>query len=89
MDTEIGKIAIELSKAGKANETSSGSSSSKTPLQRSMAQLAYILFVVVIILAVIVFATNEFQFTKETLSYAVSLGVAVIPEGLIAVVGRW
>jgi P-type E1-E2 ATPase len=44
------------------------------------------LFVVALLLAVVVYAINGFKFTIETTLYAVSLGIAIIPEGLIAVV---
>ncbi|KAK9693024.1 hypothetical protein K7432_014106 [Basidiobolus ranarum] len=61
-------------------------SDSKTKLQKSMDLMAYILFAVAIILALIVFAVNKFHITTEVAIYAISLGIAVIPEGLIAVV---
>ncbi|GJC87762.1 calcium-transporting ATPase 3 [Colletotrichum liriopes] len=56
-----------------------------TPLQRKLAALAYILFGCAIILAIIVFAAHKFDVTGEVIIYAVSLGIAIIPESLVAV----
>jgi magnesium-transporting ATPase (P-type) len=47
---------------------------------------AYILFIVAIILAVIVFGVNKWKMSNEIALYAISLGISVIPEGLVAVV---
>lgn len=56
-----------------------------TPLQRKLAKLAYVLLFCAILLAVIVFAVNKFNVTHEVTIYAISLGIAIIPESLIAV----
>ncbi|KAI5809046.1 potassium/sodium efflux P-type ATPase [Peziza echinospora] len=56
-----------------------------TPLQRKLAKLAYILLFCAILLAIIVFAVNKFDVTHEVTIYAISLGIAIIPESLIAV----
>ncbi|TQN68237.1 Calcium-transporting ATPase 3, partial [Colletotrichum shisoi] len=56
-----------------------------TPLQRKLAALAYVLFGCAIILAIIVFAAHKFDVTGEVIIYAVSLGIAIIPESLVAV----
>ncbi|KAK9727624.1 hypothetical protein K7432_001708 [Basidiobolus ranarum] len=77
MQSEIGKIAKSLIES---------SGDSKTKLQKSMDKMAYILFFVAIILAIVVFAVNKFKISSEVAIYAISLGIAVIPEGLIAVV---
>ncbi len=55
-----------------------------TPLQRKLSKVAYILFGVAIVLAIIVFAVNKFKITDEVAIYAISTGIAIIPESLIA-----
>ncbi|KAK9456948.1 hypothetical protein V1511DRAFT_495743 [Dipodascopsis uninucleata] len=56
-----------------------------TPLQRKLAILAYALLIFACLLALIVFAVNSFDATHEVTIYAISLGIAIIPESLIAV----
>lgn len=56
-----------------------------TPLQKKLAKLAYVLFGCAILLAIIVFGVNKFNVTHEVQIYAISLGIAIIPESLIAV----
>lgn len=55
-----------------------------TPLQRKLSALAYVLFGCAIILAIVVFAVNEFNMRNEVIIYATSLGIAIIPESLVA-----
>lgn len=55
-----------------------------TPLQRKLSALAYILFGVFIILAMIVFGVNRFNLRNEVIIYAISVGIAIIPESLVA-----
>lgn len=55
-----------------------------TPLQRKLSALAYVLFGCALLLAVIVFAVNRFDLRKEVVIYATSLGIAIIPESLVA-----
>jgi Na+-exporting ATPase len=55
-----------------------------TPLQRKLAVLAYALFGCALILAVVVFAVNRFDLPSEVVIYATSLGIAIIPESLVA-----
>jgi len=55
-----------------------------TPLQRKLARLAYLLFGCAIILAMIVFGAHKFDLSPEVVLYAVSLGIAIIPESLVA-----
>lgn len=55
-----------------------------TPLQRKLSKVAYILFGVAILLAIIVFGVNRFNVTDEVAIYAISTGIAIIPESLIA-----
>ncbi|PNS16423.1 potassium/sodium efflux P-type ATPase, fungal-type [Sphaceloma murrayae] len=56
-----------------------------TPLQIKLNKLAYVLFGSAIILAIIVFGVNRFNVTTEVAIYAISTGIAIIPESLIAV----
>lgn len=56
-----------------------------TPLQIKLSKLAYTLFGCAILLAIIVFAVNKFNVTNEVAIYAISTGIAIIPESLIAV----
>ncbi|KAI9845990.1 MAG: Na+ ATPase [Sclerophora amabilis] len=58
---------------------------SGTPLQRKLSKLAYVLLLCALILAIIVFGVNTFNVTKEVAIYAISTGIAIIPESLIAV----
>lgn len=55
-----------------------------TPLQRKLSKLAYILFGCAILLAMVVFGVNKFNITDEVAIYAISTGIAIIPESLIA-----
>jgi P-type Na+/K+ transporter len=55
-----------------------------TPLQIKLARLAYLLFGCALLLAVIVFAVNRFDVRKEVAIYAISTGIAIIPESLVA-----
>ncbi|KAI4195442.1 MAG: hypothetical protein LQ350_007206 [Teloschistes chrysophthalmus] len=56
-----------------------------TPLQKKLSKLAYVLFGCAILLAIIVFGVNKFNVTSEVAIYAISTGIAIIPESLIAV----
>ncbi|KAF5019829.1 hypothetical protein F66182_8154 [Fusarium sp. NRRL 66182] len=56
-----------------------------TPLQRKLSALAYVLFGCAVILAIVVFAVNKFDMKNEVIIYATSLGIAIIPESLVAV----
>ncbi|KAH7026603.1 uncharacterized protein B0I36DRAFT_352437 [Microdochium trichocladiopsis] len=56
-----------------------------TPLQRKLSKLAYTLFGCALILAVIVFSVNKFYIPHEVVIYAISTGIAIIPESLVAV----
>lgn len=55
-----------------------------TPLQIKLSKLAYVLFGCALLLAIIVFAVNRFDVTNEVAIYAISTGIAIIPESLIA-----
>ncbi|KAI0433444.1 hypothetical protein F5Y09DRAFT_73844 [Xylaria sp. FL1042] len=56
-----------------------------TPLQIKLARLAYILFGCALVLALIVFGVNKFGDSQEIVIYAISTGIAIIPESLVAV----
>ncbi|KAI9889663.1 MAG: Na+ ATPase [Vezdaea aestivalis] len=56
-----------------------------TPLQIKLSKLAYVLLLCALILAIIVFGVNRFNVTNEVAIYAISTGIAIIPESLIAV----
>lgn len=78
-DTEVGKIAQMLNSAEQT----------VTPLQRNITHLSKILSVLVLAIAVIIFALGTLT-KRETpldmLLTAISLAVAAIPEGLPAIV---
>ena len=87
MDTEMGKIAGALSEAKEE----------LTPLQVKLAELSRILTKLVIVICVVVFAVDVLRhgfgnvaaepgYLLDTFMVAVSLAVAAIPEGLVAVV---
>ena len=56
-----------------------------TPLQRKLSKLAYLLFFLALVLAFVVFGANKFNLSHQVCIYAISLGIAIIPESLIAV----
>ncbi|QLY40378.1 calcium-translocating P-type ATPase, PMCA-type [Hujiaoplasma nucleasis] len=80
MDTEIGKIATMLDAVEEG----------KTPLQKTIDQFAKVLGVIIIIVSVVVFllgfVQNSFEFELELFLTSVALAVAAIPEGLTAVI---
>eukprot|EP00741_Cyanophora_paradoxa_P009820 tig00000147_g9513.t1 len=75
MNTELGKIAEKL----KPKRIT-------TPLQRRMNYLGYALFAFAVLCGIVVFAVNKFQGNLQKVAlYAISVGIAIIPEGLAAV----
>ncbi|KAI0204476.1 hypothetical protein F4808DRAFT_343647 [Astrocystis sublimbata] len=56
-----------------------------TPLQVKLSKFALLLFALAIVLAIIVFSANRFDIDGDVLIYGICVGVAVIPESLIAV----
>ncbi|KAJ5212093.1 ATPase P-type K/Mg/Cd/Cu/Zn/Na/Ca/Na/H-transporter [Penicillium cinerascens] len=56
-----------------------------TPLQVKLSKFALLLFGLAILLALIVFSVNLWDVQGEVLIYGICVGVAVIPESLIAV----
>ncbi|MBP1736618.1 MAG: ATPase, P-type (transporting), superfamily, subfamily [Oscillospiraceae bacterium] len=78
INTEMGKIAHQLSTGGKEI----------TPLQQKLNQLSNLLSYLVIAIAVIIFVIGKLggRETMDMFLTAVSLAVAAIPEGMVAVV---
>ncbi|KAI7825373.1 Na+ P-type ATPase [Gamsiella multidivaricata] len=77
MGTQIGKIATTLM---------SVDSNEQTPLQKRLNKMAYLVFLAALILVLIVFAVHNFKYSSEVAIYAISVSIAIIPEGLVAVV---
>ncbi|KAI8084183.1 uncharacterized protein B0P05DRAFT_466593 [Gilbertella persicaria] len=77
MQTEIGKIAKRLL---------TSDDNARTPLQKSLDRMALVLLVIAIIALIIVFGAAKFKVDDQVVLYAISTAIAVIPEGLIAVV---
>ena len=86
MDTEMGKIADAISQA----------EDGQTPLQIALDKLSHTLTILVVVISLLVFVTgfikhgaemlSNFDLVLSTFMVAVSLAVAAIPEGLVAVV---
>ena len=80
MKTEIGKIAGMLQNVKKG----------KSPLEKRLDRLGKFLALaaigLIILVALIVYATGNYEDWKELLKTAISMAVAAIPEGLAAVV---
>ncbi|KAI1298981.1 Na+ ATPase [Mortierella claussenii] len=77
MKTQIGQIATTLM---------SVDISEQTPLQKRLNKMAYFVFAAAIVLVIIVFGVHGFKYSNETAIYAISVSIAIIPEGLVAVV---
>ncbi|KAK9778045.1 putative Calcium-transporting ATPase [Seiridium cardinale] len=56
-----------------------------TPLQVKLSKFALLLFALAALLVIIVFSVSTFHVNDEVLIYGICVGVAVIPESLIAV----
>ncbi|KAI5464939.1 hypothetical protein BGZ63DRAFT_470921 [Mariannaea sp. PMI_226] len=56
-----------------------------TPLQVTLSKFALLLFALAIVLAIIVFSVSKWHISDEVLLYGICVGVAVIPESLLAV----
>ncbi|KAI1373135.1 potassium/sodium eff [Hypoxylon crocopeplum] len=100
MGTEVGKIAQllranpnmsdDLSPLGAYWKRVKASTRSilgldGTPLQVKLSKFALLLFALAILLAIIVFSASVWNIDDEVLIYGICVGVAVIPESLIAV----
>eukprot|EP00762_Andalucia_godoyi_P006252 ANDGO_01623.mRNA.1 Calcium-transporting ATPase 3 len=70
--TEMGKISARLT----------STTSKKTPLQKRVERLMYILLVLAILIALVVFAANDWSFDTPTTLYASATAVALLPEAL-------
>jgi len=77
MNSEVGEIAQKIAESDKGTST---------PLTRKLNKMAYILFAMALVLGLVVLAVNSFDFSTEVVIYAVSIAIAMIPEGLVAVV---
>ncbi|KAG0053107.1 Na+ ATPase [Gryganskiella cystojenkinii] len=77
MQTQIGKIATSLM---------SVDGDEQTPLQKRLNKMAYFVFLAAIILVIVVFGVHSFHYSNEVAIYAISVSIAIIPEGLVAVV---
>ncbi|KAG0057575.1 Na+ ATPase [Gryganskiella cystojenkinii] len=77
MKTQIGKIATTLMNVD---------SNEQTPLQKRLNRMAYFVFLAALVLVLIVFAVHGFKYSNEVAIYAISVSIAIIPEGLVAVV---
>jgi Na+-exporting ATPase len=77
VNTEMGKVAAELSK---------GEGDAKTPLQRRMDRLMYVIFATGIILVIIVYSANRWDLDESIIIYGAAFAIAILPESLIAVV---
>ncbi|KKY20477.1 putative sodium transport atpase [Diplodia seriata] len=100
VNTEVGQIAEMLRSRGRVTEGSNIAVRSwnrfkngfkvvlgleGTPLQIKLSKFALLLFALAILLAVIVFSAAKWDVRGEVLIYGICVGVAVIPESLIAV----
>ncbi|KAI2462963.1 potassium/sodium eff [Annulohypoxylon bovei var. microspora] len=100
MDTEVGKIAQLLRANSGSNDDvyllgaywkrmkasmRSILGLDGTPLQIKLSKFALLLFALAILLALIVFSASLWKIDDEVLIYGICVGVAVIPESLIAV----
>lgn len=100
MSTEVGQIAelLRKSKKDQRGETPLTKALWKgymtfrgilglegTPLQVTLSKFALLLFAFAILLAIIVFSSAKFNVNEEVLLYGICVGVAVIPESLLAV----
>ncbi|KAG0042632.1 hypothetical protein BGZ83_000241 [Gryganskiella cystojenkinii] len=77
MKTQIGQIATTLMEVD-GGET--------TQLQKRLNRMAYFVSLMAVVLVLIVFAVHKFQYSNEVAIYAISVAIAMIPEGLVAVV---
>ncbi|GJJ74479.1 P-type Na+/K+ transporter [Entomortierella parvispora] len=77
MHTQIGQIATTLMKVD-GGET--------TKLQKRLNKMAWFVSLMAAVLVLIVFAVHKFRYSDEVAIYAISVAIAMIPEGLVAVV---
>ncbi|KAJ3485057.1 hypothetical protein NLG97_g6902 [Lecanicillium saksenae] len=100
METEVGQIA-ELLRQKKKDTAGMSSTRKAvynvyqsfrnilglegTPLQVTLSKFALVLFGLAILLAIIVFSVSLWHINDDVLLYGICVGVAVIPESLLAV----
>ena len=77
-DTQVGKIATLVAETDNNH--------GQTPLVKSLSNMMFFCAASAVLLGVVVFATNKFQWSIEVFLYAISVGIAILPEGLPAVV---
>lgn len=77
MKTQIGQIATTLMEVD-GGET--------TQLQKRLNKMAWFVSLMASVLVLIVFAVHKFRYSNEVAIYAISVAIAMIPEGLVAVV---
>ncbi|KAG0203383.1 Na+ ATPase [Mortierella sp. GBA30] len=77
MKTQIGQIATTLLEVDDHGST---------PLQKRLNKMAFLIFLGAIVLVLVVFGVHKFQYSNEVAIYAISVAIAMIPEGLVAVV---
>jgi magnesium-transporting ATPase (P-type) len=77
-ETEVGKIAKMVSDSTGNEEA--------TPLIKSLNRMMYFCAASAVVLGVVVFATNRFVWSIDVFLYAISVGIAILPEGLPAVI---
>lgn len=56
-----------------------------TPLQQKLSKLALLLFVIAVVFALIVFATQRFRINREVAVYAICVALSMIPSSLVVV----
>lgn len=100
METEVGQIAELLRRKKKDTDGMSPAKKTLyrvvqsirnilglegTPLQVTLSKFALLLFGLAILLAIIVFSVSKWDIDDDVLLYGICVGVAVIPESLLAV----
>ena len=100
MMTEVGKVATLLRDQRSSSQNSAFTTRmwgkiktgilnilglTGSPLQIKLSEFALLLFALAILLATVVFSVNKWHVQGEVLIYGICVGVAVIPESLIAV----
>jgi len=58
---------------------------SGTPLQIKLNKLAFFCLGSALILAIIVFSVSKWKVTNEVALYAIAVGIAIVPESLVAI----
>lgn len=76
MNTEIGKVASELSEARNGDHTR---------IQRSLTKMYIALLIAAIISAIVVLASVKFQTSYDIAMYAITAALSVLPAGLTTV----